>query len=58
MWGIALHGVVVDSHINDAQALFPTKIELLDVSTSTLRLLYNDIKNKSFIRQLDLNQIS
>ena len=53
MWGIALHGVVVNSHINDAQALFPTKIELLDVSTSTLRLLYNDIKNKSFIRQLD-----
>ena len=44
MWGIALHGVDVNSNFDDMKALFPTEIEILDVSTSTLRLLYNDIK--------------
>ena len=32
---------------------FVSNIEVLDVSTSTLRLLYNDMKKKSTLRQLD-----
>ena len=53
MWGIALHGIDVNSNFDGMKALFPTEIEVLDVSTSTLRLLYNDIKKKSTLRQLD-----